>query len=413
MAPGPIRAIFLIWILLLILSTPVCVASDKIRILMVGALTNIQRLNRFFDSEPGVIFMAVPAQDFGGFYLSEADLVKMIRLYFPRTYEDLRTYDMILLTSPDFFLITPRQDQWMYDVIREGAGGYNDGSVFSIVSGVADAWAISITQQAFPNDAPAVLDMRAGEAPGETYRVEIDPDVRYQILSRFIPFGVEDVYSVAAARKVIPREGSEVLAWQVGNFGPVKVPFVTVWEYQSGRALTNGAWYGHGYWSYPTDPQMNQYSPDMLMNIVFWLTKRNLIDDIVVFHRVKGSFAEFRSRMAVLVSLIDFIDKFGANTNRIQEEIQILEEMYDLAAGHYLDQEFVEAENEILVSLERFSKAEEIARKEKNIALLWVYLIEWLVTVSTFFIAGFVLWSLMVKRRLYREVSVTKLRESV
>lgn len=63
----------------------------------------------------------------------------------------------------------------------------------------------------------------------------------------------------------------------------------------------------------------------------------------------------------------------------------------------------------MLESLELFSRAEEVARREKNIALMWVYVIEWLVTVSTFFIAGFVLWSLMVRRRLYREVAKTSL----
>ncbi len=375
---------------------------------MVGALTNIQLMKPFFDIEPGVVYMTVPARDPGGFLLSEADLVKMIRLYFPRTYGELRTYEMIWLTTPDFFLITPRQDQWMYDAIREGAGGYNDGSVFSIVSGVADAWAVSLSQQAFPNNAPAVRDMGAGEAPGGTASIDINEDAMYRILSDFIPFGVEGIQG--GGRRVIHREGSEVLAWQVGNFGPAKVDFMAVWEYQNGRALTNGAWFGGGYWAYPTDRQMNQYSPDMLMNMVFWLTKRNLIDDIAVFHRVKGSFEEYTSRMAVLVSLMDFIDKFGANTEKIKREIIVLEEMYNQAVGHYLDQEFVEAENVVLESLRQFSEAEEVARKEKNISLLWVYVIEWLVTTSTFFITGFVLWSLMVRRRLYRDVGVTKLR---
>jgi hypothetical protein len=80
---------------------------------------------------------------------------------------------------------------------------------------------------------------------------------------------------------------------------------------------------------------------------------------------------------------------------------------------HYLDQEFIEAEKDVMESLERFSQVEDVARREKNNALFWVYVIEWLVTVSTFFIAGFVLWSLMVRRKLYRDVSVTKLRGRV
>ena len=406
MESGPARAAVLVFVLL-ILSAPVCIAGEKIRILIIGAMTNLQLTKRFFDMEPGVLYMTVPARDPGGFFLSEADLVKMIRLYFPRSYEELKNYDMIMLTSPDFFLITPKQDQWMYDSIREGAGGYNDGSVFSIVSGVADSWSISLTQQAFPNDAPAVTARGAGESPRNVASVDINDQAKYRILSDFIPLGVEDV--PGGGRLVLHREGSEVLAYQVGNFGPIKVDFVVAWEYQEGRTLTNGGWYGNGFWAYPTDPLKNQYSPDMLMNMVFWLTKRSLIEDVAVFHRLKGIFAEYTSRMAVLVSLLDFIDKFGADTGKIQEDIMGLEDTYDMAVEHYLDQEFVEAEKDVLESLELFSRAEEVARREKNIALMWVYVIEWLVTVSTFFIAGFVLWSLMVRRRLYREVAKTSL----
>jgi hypothetical protein len=59
------------------------------------------------------------------------------------------------------------------------------------------------------------------------------------------------------------------------------------------------------------------------------------------------------------------------------------------------------------------SESEEIARKAKDAALFWVYVIEWLVTAATPFISGFVLWTLMLRRRLYREVTATRLREVV
>ncbi len=42
-------------------------------------------------------------------------------------------------------------------------------------------------------------------------------------------------------------------------------------------------------------------------------------------------------------------------------------------------------------------------------ALMWIYLTEWLVVTGTAMFCGFVLWTLMVKRRLYREIETTKL----
>jgi hypothetical protein len=175
-------------------------------------------------------------------------------------------------------------------------------------------------------------------------------------------------------------------------------------------AITNGNAMAMCWQGYPRSPQDNQYTPGILMNMMYWLAQRELIGDIEVFHRIKGNFAEFRSRMLVLISLLDFIDKFGANTGNVQGEIIGLDELYDRASDHYLDGEFVECEAVILEALEEFSSVEELARREKDRALMWVYVIEWLVAASTLFISGFLLWTLMVRRRLYREIDATRLR---
>ena len=45
----------------------------------------------------------------------------------------------------------------------------------------------------------------------------------------------------------------------------------------------------------------------------------------------------------------------------------------------------------------------------KDRALMWIYIIEWFTVTATLFISGFLLWTLMVRRRLYGEVGVTRL----
>jgi hypothetical protein len=50
------------------------------------------------------------------------------------------------------------------------------------------------------------------------------------------------------------------------------------------------------------------------------------------------------------------------------------------------------------------------AIKIKDQALFWVYAIDWAAVSSTMLVCGFVLWSLMVKRKAYREVRTTRLR---
>lgn len=60
------------------------------------------------------------------------------------------------------------------------------------------------------------------------------------------------------------------------------------------------------------------------------------------------------------------------------------------------------------LALEMYSQVDREAIEVKNTALLWIYLIEWFVVTGTAMGSGVLLWSLMIRRRFYRQVSVTK-----
>jgi hypothetical protein len=47
--------------------------------------------------------------------------------------------------------------------------------------------------------------------------------------------------------------------------------------------------------------------------------------------------------------------------------------------------------------------------KAKNRAMRWIFIIEWLAVTSTGMVCGFILWTVMVRRKLYREVDATRL----
>ena len=155
----------------------------------------------------------------------------------------------------------------------------------------------------------------------------------------------------------------------------------------------------------------NPYGPDMLMNTVLYSTHRDLIEDVEVFHRIKGNFREFRSRLELLISLVDFIDRFSANTNRAYALIGELRGMARTATDRHLEGDFPESEAIMHEAFDGFVRAESVARDLKDSALLWVYLIEWSTTTGVLFTSGFLVWTLMVKRRLYRGVVTTRLRD--
>ncbi len=402
MAPIRYRCTVLALLTMLILLSSNSYGAERIKLLALSKNTRFSSLNYCFESEPAVDFSIVLSRHT---QLDDSEVLKMIRLYFPRTYEDFRTYDVLILACPTYNLFTTKQDKWIHDSIAEGAGGLNDGSVYSQHLYIAAAWSSGMAWQAFPNDAPTVTAKYGGWAPTQYYIVDVNEDARYPVLSVFIPYGVEEYVVPQISRLVIPRPGSEVLATMIGNY-PKEEAYLTGWEYEEGRAMTLAGLFPGGWFNY----RRNKYSPEMVMNMVFWLSGTPLIDDIEVYHRMKAGFSEFKRRIESLISLKEFIDRFGANTNAIDEEIIALQEIYSESAAHYLEHEFVKSEEVINSALDRFPEAEELARREKEKALFWVYVIEWLVSSSAFFISGFVLWTLMVRRRLYRAVRTTKLR---
>jgi hypothetical protein len=142
------------------------------------------------------------------------------------------------------------------------------------------------------------------------------------------------------------------------------------------------------------------------------MTQRRLIEDVEVYHRIKGMFSAFENRLEYLVTLVDFIDRFGANTESLQDEIRGLREMKGAATGRYLDTDFQGAQDGMLEALDALPRVEELAMRTKDSALWWVYVIEWFTTTATLLLSSMLLWTLMVRRRLYRSVSSTRMREA-
>jgi len=391
--------------ILLLLPMPICQAQE-IDVLLLTSVASVTSLGEMFSADPLVDYVGVPCRE-EGLVAKGADpteMMRFIRIYFPRRFEDMKDFEVIILNGAEYQLFTISQDKWMYDAIREGAGGINGPSVLSCDHVISIAWANSQTSRAFPNDAPLVAGELDGGRRSGSAQVKVNRDFPAPVLTPFIPYGLEDL-SFTAGRFVKTRQGADIIAWQVGGAPGPEVEYMCAWDYEEGRTITCGDFVGYrDIFSNPPAPA----GGTVLMNMLLYITKRDLIEDVALYRNLRLKFLDFRSKMALLVSLKDFIDSFGANTAEIDMEIKRLEGLYQEGVEYYRDQDFLVAENAMNTLLDEFFELEKLAGKVKNRALLWVYLIEWLVTVSTFFVSGFVLWSLMVRKRLYREVEGTR-----
>jgi hypothetical protein len=75
----------------------------------------------------------------------------------------------------------------------------------------------------------------------------------------------------------------------------------------------------------------------------------------------------------------------------------------------YREYSFAEASEIMELAMSRFAALREDAMDLKDGALLWIYLTQWVAVTGTSLTTGVVIWTLMVRKRLYREVGTTRL----
>ncbi|MBU7004573.1 MAG: hypothetical protein HXS50_03340 [Theionarchaea archaeon] len=113
-------------------------------------------------------------------------------------------------------------------------------------------------------------------------------------------------------------------------------------------------------------------------------------------------------RKIFLFAMIEFIEKFGARTTQVEELIAEAEDEKALADRHYMEVDLDNALLSIQSALQTIGDADIKAAELKDSALFQVYLIEWLAVTGVSLLSGSLLYSLMVRRRIYREMGSTR-----
>jgi hypothetical protein len=133
-----------------------------------------------------------------------------------------------------------------------------------------------------------------------------------------------------------------------------------------------------------------------------------LPEDLTLFEVFRNEFHEYPTRRALATGLMEFIEKFGVNSEQIVQRITEIDQMRREAENLFLEQEYSLALQKLDEVNEEFRLLSQDLVDLKERALFWIYVFEWLTVCATIMICGFVLWTLMVRRRLYREVRVTR-----
>ncbi len=341
------------------------------------------------------------------------DLVlKYMRTYMPRSYQELSAkHDVVILSDAYRQTFTPAQHFWFRDgVLEEGLG-------LAMVAGLDSFWASATRPEAnwqgspleeilpitIPTGRPVIKHNWIRKATMELMyedhefiaSLPYEPQPRYMA----IPVDGQLVYS---------DPGSEILArWIEPELG--NPPLYVTWDLGTGRTFammhdwTASGGEGGGYYF-----SQWEYYRDFAINLVLFLAKRPLHPDHLIVHQYREIVHGASVSRSLLLSLIDFIDKFGGNPRRIDEEMAVLDAIVLKAQGHYLDHDFDKALAGINQALVKSKEIEHLSVRIKNQALFWVYVVEWLSVTGVSLLSGFTVWTLMIRRRLYRDVASTR-----
>lgn len=374
--------------------------TARIRLLYIGDATNTRNPVYIYRSDPTFSPTLVPSCRDVLFAagLGLDDINRYMRQYMPKTYEQMRdSYDTIILSDVCVLNFRTEHINWMERCFREeGFGLVMVGGVESFGGGSSyPSWAGTSVADSLPVEFGDVEQ----NAPSGSYKLEVACDE--DELMRSLPWKTTPPFS--GLNIVTVREGAIELARGVSTMR--QYPLMARWMYGRGRSIAFTPDWTPGWGA---EFCKWEYYLDFASNLGMYASRVPVPQDLAIVHANRVEFFSLASRKALLSSLFDFVDRFGANTAKLEGRVVEIDEIISSAEELYVRQNYEESLSLLGEAGNTIKEIETEAMKLKDRALFWVYIIEWFAVLGTSLACGTVLWVVMVRRRLYREVHVTR-----
>jgi uncharacterized membrane protein len=349
------------------------------------------------ESDPKILPSYVPATT--GWFAAE-EIQRAMRLYLPRTYDSyVDSFDITVLSDADPWSLP---DAWNLYIQRSVA---EDALSLLMTGGHRGLGGTGAARRHW--DGTAVEDV----LPVTIVSSSIIGQIGLGATLKPIIVRPKDPLMMSLPWEACPwlTEVNEVVVKQ-GAITPLILedggyPVISYWDYSQGRSMTfGGDWHGYStramqYW---------QFFDDAVINMIYHAGKLDLPPDPIIANQIRSSFKKFRLMEAGLNSVLEFVEKFGANTFPIRKEIEIVRNIRRSGEALYLEQDFVSALARMEDAIQEMQELEKRAVGLQQSALLWVYIIEWLAVTATCMVTGFAVYEIMIRRKLYREMKTTR-----
>mgnify|MGYP000686899747 CR=1 FL=1 len=373
--------------------------TGKIRVLYMGDALGIQSPFPYIRMEPS--FIAVPVEACT-FHSTPEFMRKQMRYHMPRTSERLRKdYDVLILSDANRDVFRPQAIDWMSEAVKEDGLGIimiGGAESFEGRGGIMPSWAITTVADVLP------VNMLEREYCDQAMRmVIVDPDAE---LARSLPWntlGSKGVFS--EGHRTTLKQNAHLIAEAI-TFSYGRIPHLAWWDVGKGRGFAMMTdWTPAGGAIFMTW----DYYPDFVLNTIMFSAGKKLPDDVDILYLIRRRIRNYWDIRSTLDTMVEIVDQFGGNFAAVERGALECDKARKKADELYFTGEYsaaLDAYDEAIQLVE--GKIEE-ARRIANQALFYVYLIEWAAVTGTSLLGGVVLYTLMVRRRLYAEVPVTKL----
>lgn len=324
---------------------------------------------------------------------------RIARIYMPRTYAHLVENTDLMIIEIDTRCFTLQNHIWFRDaVLEDGLGFLMGGGAMSFGANPPFTnWCETAVDEILP------VDCFHGNAEGrypKTYMVRLKVASPEDELGASIPWESAPLYyppNIVAARPgcvpIIVSDNRE------------ETPLYFYWDIGEGRSM--GVQNLNSYFS---DFVNWEFYWDATLNSLYYSVAFPLPDDLLVVHELRGAWNEIQVQRSLLHSFIEFADKYAADTGRLEDGMEGADSLRRSSDSLYLEGSYPDSLDALRASIAEFERLQDLAVELKERALFWVYVIEWLVVSSALMVSGFILWSLMIRRALYRAVRTTSSR---
>ncbi len=379
--------------------------SGAIRLLFIGdSFMQPGFPTPYFNDDPRIDVTPVPSEIaiLGGEGKGSELALRHYRMYLPRTQEHLATrYDEVIIADAQSHHLRHDFHLWIKNAVVDGGLGFMMVDGPASFGGKTGSWGESPSWG--PTPVGDILPVecstdRKGWGLDQVYRlVPKDPA---EPLFRGKPWNTVFFY---AHNRVLEKQGGEVIARMDNN--PPESPLIATSDIGMGRSVALVFdWGGNGV----TDFYRWPYCPDFLCHSVYFPARLPIPEDLELDHILRIGLANYRERRYYVISVVEFAEKFGASSQRLYEKLNLIDADKKSVDVLYRRLELGEARQALKAVEERISQLGEEAIKAKDRALVWIYVVEWCAVTGTAMITGLVLYSLMIRRRLYRDVEITR-----